>query len=212
MIKVDLLDWLGTDDTVVDAARVSFDKEASNYTGEQNARLVDYLATHNHNSPFRHCFVQFRVSAPIFVARQLVKHQVGLSWNEVSRRYVDGNVEFYLPELLRAQATNRKQGSSSEAIDENEYWLVRMFDFYDRAEQLYNALLDAGVAGEQARMVLPVSLMTSWYWSGSLAAFAHVCNLRIHEGAQEETSEVARQIDTYMKDLFPVSWKALRHE
>lgn len=212
MIKVELIDSMGTDDTVVDAARVSFDKRAENYTDEQNASLISYLARHNHSSPFRHCFVQLRITAPIFVARQLVKHQVGLSWNEVSRRYVQSDVNLYIPELLRKQATDRKQGSSSETIEDNEYWLVRIFDFYDRAEQLYLNLLEAGVAGEQARMVLPVSLMTSWYWSGSLAAFAHVCNLRIHEGAQEETSEVARQIDAYMKDLFPISWKALRDE
>jgi len=154
------------------------------------------------------------IKAPVFVARQLVKHQVGLVWNEVSRRYVDDEVEFYEPEDWRGAPQNSKQGSSSEKIDINPSKM--MVDDYEQvlssAKWAYEELLRKGVCPEQARMVLPQSMMTEWYWSGTLMAFARVCNLRCKPDTQLETQVVADQIDEIGKVYFPVSWKALRNE
>ena len=207
-IKVDLLDHMGDDNTVVDAARVSFDKHSGCYTAEQNRRLITYLGKHGHISPFGHCFASFRVKAPVFVARQLVKHKF-LRWNEISRRYVDSDPEFYVPDVWRGKAEDKKQGSSGEVdlealIDSNDLW--------GYAKGTYTYLLEQGVCPEQARMVLPQSLMTEWVWSGSLDAFASMCNLRCKEDTQYESRVVADHIDKRMGEFFPLSWKALRGE
>jgi thymidylate synthase (FAD) len=202
-IKVELIDKMGSDHSVVNAARVSFDKEAKNYGSNDNSKLIKYLATHNHWTPFSHAFASFRVAAPIFVSRQLAKHTVGLSWNEVSRRYVSSEPEFYLPDYWRKSAPNVKQGSSDEAV--NYDW----YDVYKEPLEMYTQMLDCGVCPEQARMVLPQSMITEWIWSGSLYAFARVCNLRLDSHTQKETQEVAKQIDAYMIELFPESWSNL---
>lgn len=213
-IKVELIDKMGSDLSVVNAARVSFDKSSDwqiGYNGKQlndaDKRLIKYLATHNHWSPFSHAFASFRIKAPIFVARQLVKHTVGLSWNEVSRRYVDSEPEFYLPKYWRARADSVKQGSSDE--DSKTTWDYAACDHIDMALDLYKNLLSENVCPEQARMVLPQNTMTEWIWSGSLYAFARVCNLRLDSHTQQETQTVARLIDSYMIELFPESWEVL---
>jgi thymidylate synthase (FAD) len=222
-MKVKFIDKMGSDLSVVNAARVSFAKESEwesipeagpieGLLSSQDEKLIGYLAKHNHWSPFGHASMQFHIKAPVFVARQLVKHQVGLVWNEVSRRYVDDEVEFYVPEDWRGAPENSKQGSSSEVIDINPY--NRMIDDYQSvcktAKWTYEYLLGKGVAPEQARMVLPQSMMTEWYWSGTLMAFARVCNLRCKPDTQLETQVVANQIDEIGEECFPVSWKALR--
>ena len=205
-IKVDFLDHMGDDNTVVDAARVSFDKHSGCYTSEQNRRLIAYLGKHGHISPFGHCFTSFRVKAPVFVARQLVKHKF-LRWNEISRRYVDSEPEFYVPDVWRGRSEDKKQGSSGEVRDLNTEALPT---WHEDALKYYKMLLQSGVAPEQARMVLPQSLMTEWVWSGSLDAFASMCNLRCKEDTQYESRVVADQIDERMGELFPLSWEALR--
>ena len=171
---------MGSDLSVVNAARVSFAKEHKEFDEGKDGKLIRYLAKHDHWSPFGHGSLQFHIKAPIFVARQLVKHQVGLVWNEVSRRYVDDEPEFYIPDAWRGTAENKKQGSSDDEIDVNPYGF--MVDDYQqslsKAKWTYEELLRKGVCPEQARMVLPQSLMTEWYWSGTLYAFARVCNLR----------------------------------
>ena len=222
-MKVKFIDKMGSDLSVVNAARVSFAKESEwesipeagpieGLLSSQDEKLIGYLAKHNHWSPFGHASMQFHIKAPVFVARQLVKHRVGLVWNEVSRRYVDDEVEFYVPEDWRGAPENSKQGSSSEVIDINPY--NRMIDDYQSvcktAKWTYEYLLGKGVAPEQARMVLPQSMMTEWYWSGTLMAFARVCNLRCKPDTQLETQVVANQIDEIGEEYFPVSWKALR--
>ena len=170
------------------------------------------MAKHDHWSPFGHSSLQFHIKAPVFVARQLVKHQVGLTWNEVSRRYVDMEPEFYTPDVWRGVAENKKQGSSEEEIDINPHG--RVVDEYQTvlrsAKWTYEELLRMGVCPEQARMVLPQSLMTEWYWSGTLYAFARVCNLRCKPDAQKETQDVGWGIDEFARELFPTSWDALR--
>ena len=203
---------MGTDLTVVNAARVSFGKQKDKFE-DGDAFLIRYLAEHNHWSPFAHCSLQFHIGAPIFVARQLVKHQVGLSWNEISRRYVDTTPEFYEVDKWRGKPVDKKQGSSEENIE----WVNRrtrtgalQLAVENIALTNYKRMLDAGVAPEQARMVLPQSLMTEWYWSGTLYAFARVCNLRCAEDAQYETRLIANEIDKQSEMTFPISWKALR--
>jgi len=211
-MKVKLIDHMGSDLSVVNAARVSFATKHEEFKEEQDEKLIRYLAKHDHWSPFAHCSMQFHVRAPVFVARQLVKHQVGLSWNEVSRRYVDNEPEFYIPDTWRGSAENKKQGSSDESININPRG--RLIDEYQstlrRAKWTYEYLLRRGVCPEQARMVLPQAMMTEWYWSGTLYAFSRVCNLRCKPDAQLETQFIANQIDELAEELFPVSWKALR--
>jgi len=195
---------MGTDLSVVNAARVSFAK-VSNELSDKDEKLINYLAKHNHWSPFGHASLQFRIKAPIFVARQLVKHQVGLVWNEVSRRYVDDEPEFYIPQEWRLKADNKKQGSSDETI---EYNLGSTLEFI---KTTYQNMLKANIAPEMARMILPQNLYTEWYWSGSLMAFARVCNLRCKPDTQWETQVIANQIDCECKQHFPTSWRALKN-
>ena len=216
-IKVDFLNHMGDDNTVVDCARVSFDKHSGCYTAEQNRRLIAYLGKHGHISPFGHCFASFRVKAPVFVARQLVKHKF-LRWNEISRRYVDSEPEFYVPDVWRGKAEDKKQGSEGEittscvydTCGELTHPSFAAMDVQGAALSTYNSMIEAGVCPEQARMVLPQSLMTEWVWSGSLDAFASMCNLRCKEDTQYESRVVADQIDKRMGELFPLSWEALR--
>jgi len=252
MIQVSLVDSMGTDLSVVNAARVSFDK-ASDWEYEYvedvdldsrtitttkapkklkaaDERLIAFLARESHWTPFGHASLSFHVKAPIFVARQLAKHQVGLVWNEVSRRYVDSPPEFYYPETWRARNKDKKQGSHEDQYVENveiQNLLCRDFNgdlfpsesistenLVRRAvagcHDTYRLLLDAGVCPEQARMVLPQNMMTEWYWSGSLIAFSRVCNLRLKKDTQKETRLVAEEIDTLASSLFPCSWAALK--
>ena len=208
MSFVKLIDHMGTDLSVVNAARVSFAKEQKEFDLKKDTKLINYLAKHNHWSPFGHASLQFHITAPIFVARQLVKHQVGLVWNEVSRRYVDSEPEFHIVDEWRGTPDNKKQGSSDKVIaipyDIQEEYITE-------CTNTYKYLLEKGVAPEQARIVLPQSMMTEWYWSGTLMAFARICDLRCKEDAQKETQEVANQIDHVCRYKFPVSWNALRN-
>ena len=208
-MSVELIDSMGSDLSVVNAARVSFHKFHEEFQ-EGDEKLINYLAKHNHWTPFAHAFLSFRIKAPIFVARQLVKHQVGLAWNEVSRRYVDDEPEFWFPEVWRGKPVNAKQGSSDVEIYENN---LLQKDFIKGTIKdcldLYLELIDDGVAPEQARMVLPQNTMTEWIWSGSLAAFARVCKLRLDPHAQQETQDVAFEIDRLVPETFKYSWKAL---
>jgi thymidylate synthase (FAD) len=208
-IKVELVDHMGSDLSTVNSARVSFDKEVESVE-VRDEKLIKYLADHKHMTPFRHNQIQVRCHAPIFLARQLGKHQAGLSWNEVSRRYVDSEPEFFTPEEWRGRpAGSIKQGSTdlAEDVSEEVSWVYR--DILSNLEQRYKQLLGAGVAPEMARMVLPQSMMTSWYWTGNLLAFAHVYKERIAEGAQLEAQHFAKELDKVIRPLFPVSWSAL---
>jgi thymidylate synthase (FAD) len=211
--SVELIDSCGDDLSVVNAARVSFAKQSEyedtdtvcHKLPEKDAKLINYLAKHKHKSPFNHCFMSFRVKAPIFVARQLVKHEY-LPWNEVSRRYVTDEPEFYIPDGFRAKAENVKQGSSDQHIAFLSNPVQRASA---TALMVYDMLLEQGVCPEQARMVLPQNTMTEWIWSGTLFAFAKMCKLRLDAHTQRETQEIAMMIDKYAQVLYPVSWKAL---
>jgi thymidylate synthase (FAD) len=225
-MSVELIDCMGTDLSIVNAARVSFDRESDweylreiDANGEQvkclsekDTKLINYLAKHNHWSPFAHTCLSFRIKAPIFVARQLGKHQVGGAWNEVSRRYVDSEPEFYFPKYWRKRSENVKQGSNEEAVDVE----VHGKDWYEHipedaariALEAYQRMLKLGVCPEQARMILPQNTMTTWIWTGSLAFFARVCKLRLDSHTQRETQEVAKDIERLTREKFPVSFNA----
>jgi thymidylate synthase (FAD) len=213
-MQVTLIDHIGSDLTVVNAARVSFNKESQrekngniNDLRMEDKHLIKYLAKHGHWSPFSHCFLQFRIEAPLFVARQLVKHQVGLAWNEVSRRYVDYTPKFYTPQLWRKKADNVKQGSSDDTID------YHIGSYTRSAIAEYERMLDVGIAPEMARMVLPQNMYTEWYWSGSLYAFSRVVNQRLDKTAQAETRYIADLISQAAARFdFKYSWKALTGE
>ena len=208
-LKVEFIDKMGTDLSVVNAARVSYAKFKDKFE-DKDEKLIKFLAEHNHWSPFAHASLQFRIKAPVFVARQLVKHQVGLVWNEISRRYVDYTPELYEPKEWRGRPQNSKQGSDGTvSIDSNE--LHRLDMTMEQCKIIYNSLIGKGIAPEQARMVLPQSMMTEWIWSGTLYAFARVCNLRCAKDTQEETREVANQIHNICKEEFPMSWKHLKN-
>lgn len=223
-IQVTLLDHMGSDLTVVNAARVSFGKESQvvawlDYEYEDRSRggdliavlepkdqkLIRYLAKHKHLSPFGHAFASFHIKAPIFVARQLVKHKF-LRWNEISRRYVDDEPEFYVPDVWRGRSEDKKQGSEGVVNLDTHY---PPHQYFVDANEYYLDLLAEGVAPEMARMVLPQSTMTEWWWSGSLDAWASMCKLRCAPDSQYESRVVANQISEVMGDLFPVSWAAL---
>ena len=206
MIEVTYIDHMGSDLSVVNAARVSFGKTHKAMT-EGDTKLIHYLAKHKHMSPFGHAFASFHVKAPIFVARQLVKHKF-LRWNEISRRYVDDDPEFYIPDQWRGRADDKKQGSGTALSDQD----IHIGTTQRIVFMLYESMLKKGVCPEQARMVLPQNTMTEWYWSGSLDAFADMCNLRFKEDTQFETSQAAQCVSQGMKNLFPISWEALRDD
>jgi thymidylate synthase (FAD) len=216
---------MGSDLSVVNSARVSFGKTSKlvctnivlgTYDmSKGDKKLIQYLAKHKHTSPFGHAFASFHIKAPIFVARQLVKHKF-LRWNEISRRYVDDEPEFFVPDVWRGRSADKKQGSEGK-VDLPAYAHITSSwkgyegkgNYYSISLHVYKDLLKHGVAPEQARMVLPQSTMTEWYWSGSLDAFADMCRLRTSGDTQAETQEVAWQIYREMDKLFPVAWDAL---
>jgi thymidylate synthase (FAD) len=217
MIDVTYIDHMGSDISVVNAARVSFGKKsgwASFKSGDAHRgvlkdtddKLIKYLAKHKHMSPFGHCFATFHINAPLFVARQLVKHKF-LRWNEISRRYVDSEPKFYEPSEWRGRSEDKKQGSAGTVdiyMDQEMQW--------HRQLTAYTNLINNGVCPEQARMVLPQSMMTEWYWSGSLDAFADMCNLRTTDDTQYETRLAATLLSNKMLKLFPVSWYELSRD
>lgn len=231
-MKVDFIDKMGSDLSVVNAARVSFSKESKfEITGyeeeyfedvrtlvrhpihglkDSDKKLINFLARENHWTPFGHCSLQFRIKAPIFVARQLAKHQVGMIWNEVSRRYVDSEPEFYFPEQWRKKNPDKKQGSyEDEFVNLKFAEQCNIKSVIEICKNTYNAMLKMGVCAEQARMILPQNMYTEWYWSGTLFAFARVCRLRLKKDTQKETRDIAEEISNLAEKHFPVSWEAL---
>ena len=207
---VELLETFGDDLTVVNAARVSFDKVSYELT-EGDKKLIHYLAKHDHVSPFFHPQVRFRLKMPIFVLREYFRHQIGLSRNEVSRRYVDTVPECWVPQPdeIRERDPKLKQGSKSTAVQESDEVWNLMNDQVQSSLRTYDELLKKGVAPEIARAILPQSMYSLVYETGSLAAYARICNLRLDPTAQKEIRNYATIIDTLMRQAFPVSWEAL---
>lgn len=207
--KVELIDSMGTDLSIVNAARVSFANSSAEFNPERDIKLLNYLAKHGHWSPFAHTSITVRCSVPIFLARQLVKHQVGLTWNEESRRYIDSELEFYIPPTLHTRPTNAKQGRGDPISNKRnlqEDWIQRAAG---EANGIYKILLVSGVAPEEARMVLPLNTMTNYYWTGSLMAFARVVQQRSTPHAQLIANEFAQQLSDVLQSVYPESFKAL---
>lgn len=211
-MKVELIDSAGGDLSVVNSARVSFAKEVADMD-TKDVGLIRYLAKHRHDTPFRHNFIQLRCKVPLFLARQLMKHQAGLTWNEESRRYIDSTPEFYVPKKWRKRPDGSIKQGSGKTVD--RYIKRQIEDEVDyclrHCKMLYTNLLAMGVAPEQARMVLPQSMMVNFIWSGNLLAFYHVYSLRSGEGAQEEAKEFAELLKKAVQPEFPISWEALEN-
>lgn len=220
-MKVDYIDHMGSDLMVANAARVSFNKQSDwdwdhprhlidgAPLKESDAKLIKYLADHGHWTPFSHPQITLRIKAPIFVARQLFKHKVGFTENEVSRRYVDEKPEFYFPVLRQRPDDGAKQGSKDEFPVNLETCETVIMRIHGWAEAAYDYLIKENVAPEQARMILPQSMFTEWYWSFSLAAGCRMLNQRLDGHSQGETREIAQMIADTIEPLFPVSYKAL---
>lgn len=207
--KVELLETFGNDLTVVNAARVSLGKHVDEFT-EKDAKLIKYLADHEHTSPFFHPQARFRLRMPIWMAREWFRHTIGFARNEVSRRYVDDEPSFHIPEELRERAPNKKQGSKDGVHPYNS--LLRreyMEESVDKSVRMYNSLLKEGVCPEQARMILPQCMMTEFIETGSIAAYARLCHLRTGPDAQKEICGVAMRVSDALKTAFPASWNAL---
>ena len=205
--KVELLETFGNDLTVVNAARVSLGKYVDEFT-DRDAKLIKYLADHEHTSPFFHPQLRFRLKMPIWMAREWFRHTIGFSRNEVSRRYVDDPPTFHIPNF-RTRAPNKKQGSNDDIHPENDSLHELMVLNCQEAVSTYNIMLKNNVAPEQARMVLPQNMMTEFIETGSLAAYARLCHLRMGPDAQAEIRGVAGQVSELIKARFPVSWAAL---
>ena len=231
-MNVEYVEHMGSDLTVANAARVSFNKQSTwdvesyqedidpgtrtvshlpkHTLKKGDKKLIEFLARENHWTPFGHCFLQFRIKAPIFVARQLGKHQVGLVWNEISRRYVDSDPEFYFPEKWRKKNPDKKQGSYEDEFVELTFAEeCQPKAVVNMCRELYHAMVDMQICAEQARMILPQNMYTEWYWSGSLYAFSRICNLRLKKDTQKETREIAQYIYNIMKEHFPISTEVL---
>ena len=208
MIKVELVDHMGTDLSVSNSARVSFSKWKDELE-EGDTKLINYLAKHEHTSPFRHTRITLRCEAPIWLARQLGKHQVSMDWNEVSRRYVDTGFEFFVPEYRERPEGGIKQGSGG-IHPANEAWKNLTINHQERSLELYKRMIESGVAPEQARGILPQNMMTTWIWSGSLLGFFHLWRLRSDSHAQVEAQQFAQQVADICEQLFPISWTALK--
>jgi thymidylate synthase (FAD) len=208
---VELLETFGDDLTVVNAARVSFAKESTVFE-PRDEKLINYLAAHEHNTPFFHPQIRFRMKMPIYVAREWFRHTVGFARNEVSRRYVDDKPECYLPSVLRERDTDKKQGSKSTPIQGNQLAVLEIDEFQNLALDFYQSLLDKRVAPEIARGVLPQSMYTEFIETGSLAAYARLCGLRLNPHAQAEIRAYAEAVSATLMEKFPVSWKALNEK
>ena len=198
--KVELISVFGDDLTICNCARVSYNKNASDYTEEKNAKLIKYLVDHKHTSVFRHAQLQFRIQCPIYVERQLFKHQVGMSANSLSGRYVDFSDSYTLIDEWRKQSKSSKQGS--EGIVANQLDCIKIEnEVIATCKNAYDKLLELGVSKEQARSVLPLSLNTTFIWTGSLLSFCHLFNLRLKPDAQQETREVVAQMLELVKNI-----------
>jgi thymidylate synthase (FAD) len=211
--SIGLVDFMGSDHRIVNAARVSFHRsvDEDKPLSPQDARIISFMATHGHDSPFFHPMISLRIRMPLFMAREWFRHTVGFSRNEVSRRYVTMGVDCFLPASLREEDKNKKQGSKESLIPNNDECLDYMQQSMERSIQDYRHLLSQGVCAEQARLVLPQSMMTEFVETASLSAYARLYRLRNHKDAQAEIRLWAVAIGTIMEQLFPIGWAALNH-
>lgn len=224
-IKAELLDYMGTDLDVVNAAKVSFSKESewdwqteyecgvpvsdTPILADKDKKLINYLATHDHWTPFAHTALKFRCSAPVPIRTQAFKHKIGMVENEESRRYISSTPEIYIPEFFRAKPEGSiKQGSAGEHPRSDEF-LKRYKEKTEECVGLYLTMLNGGICPEQARFVLPQGAIVNWIWTGNLVSFANFYNKRTDTNAQYEVLLLAESVGKQIAEIFPVSWKAL---
>lgn len=215
-MQVEYMCHSGSDLLVVNAARTSFAKESKELS-KGDIKLINFLAREKHLLPFRHPSLTLRCKAPIFVARQLGKHQTGMSWSEESRRYIKTAPEFYWPEKWRKAAVDVKQGSSEEEFDnypegDTKHSISNLLDCAHYALEIYNDLLDKGLAPEQARMILPQNTYINWVWTGTLLSWVHLIKERTAPTTQRETQEFARMVAAQVERLYSESYKALMND
>jgi len=207
-MRVELIDSSGGDLSIVNSARVSFNKESKEVTANDE-RLINYLARHRHDTPFRHNFIHLRCSVPLFLARQLMKHQAGLTWNEESKRYVDTTPDFYMPRDWRSRPDESIKQGSGDVHKNSERWYRYYEAHIEECVHIYEGMIKDGIAPEMARLVLPQSMFVNFIWSGNLLAFYHVYNLRSGEGAQEEAKVFAKLLKQAIEPAVPIGWAAL---
>lgn len=234
-MKAELIDTMGDDLRVVNAARVSFDKESSlvaseeeasnsqawedmtgqklfkQVLGEKDQKLLNYLAKHGHWTPFSHVMITMRETVPIFVARQRFKHMVGMTYNEVSRRYVNDHPEGFIPDTIRSRPDGSIKQGSGDTHPRSSYWMERYIAKLESDFQMYDEMIEDGVCPEQARMILPLATYTSYYATGSLVAWARAYKLRTDPHAQKEIQDLAHQWGDIIGNIKELnySWKAL---
>jgi thymidylate synthase (FAD) len=200
-MQAELLSHFGDDLMVANIARVSYNKESKRFE-EKDAKLLKYLASHGHTTPFRHPQLQFRIECPIFVERQLFTHQIGWARNSISGRYVDFSDSYWLPEKLRMQSKDSKQGSAEDISEElNKEFQRSMAEVVFHAKNVYERMCKAGIAKEQCRIILPLALETKFIWTGSFHAFVHLCNLRLKKDAQKETRDLVGEMLNLVKNI-----------
>lgn len=217
-IKVELLDWMGNDLDIANAARVSFNKESEEFTFRadkpkgSDEGLIEYLAKYDHWTPFAHTALKFRVAAPVPIRTQCFKHKVGMVENEESRRYISSTPEIFVPEFFRTKPEGSiKQGSAGKHY-QSDLWIREYEETAERSVNLYLEMIEDGVCPEQARFILPQGTIVNWIWTGNLMSFANFYNKRTDPTAQKEVEQVATQLGNLVKDIFPVSWKALTNK
>ncbi|MNQ79692.1 Thymidylate synthase ThyX [compost metagenome] len=211
-IKVELLDYMGDDLAVSNAARVSFAKENSEFDNIKDAKLINYLAKHDHWTPFAHTALKFRVAAPLPIRTQCFKHKIGMVENEESRRYISTTPEIYVPEFFRSKPEGSVKQGSGGIHHFSEYWLEHYRRATSECVTIYKAMVEEGVCPEQARFILPQGAIVNWIWTGNLVSFANFYLKRTDSHAQKEVQEVAYQVGKLVEEIFPVSWKALTSE
>lgn len=208
-IKVELLDYMGDDLAVSNAARVSFAKENSKFDSEKDARLINYLAKHDHWTPFAHTAVKFRVAAPVPIRTQCFKHKIGMVENEESRRYISTTPEIYIPERFRSKPEGSVKQGSGGVHHNNQEWIKIYKDTTEACIDWYIKMIEDGVCPEQARFILPQGVIVNWIWTGNLVSFANFYLKRTDSHAQKEVQDVAYQVGKLIEGIFPVSWSAL---
>lgn len=208
-MKAEYIDHMGSDLSVINAARVSFNKKHDVFDDEKDTKLINFLAKHKHEIPFAHTAITLRMEAPVPIRTQCFKSKIGFCENEESRRYISYKPEYFIPEYFRRKPTGgAKQGSSDKHI-ESDYWLVEYEEHCKNAIELYEDMIADGLCAEQSRFVLPQGVIVKWIWTGSLLAFARFYNLRTDSHAQKEIQDLAKEVGEVIKKLYPVSWRAL---
>lgn len=211
-MKVEYIDHMGSDLSVINAARVSFNKKHDKFDKEKDTKLINYLAKHKHEIPFAHTAITLRMEAPVPIRTQAFKSKVGFVENEESRRYISYKPEYFIPEYFRSKPEGGAKQGSSDKHPQSDFWLIVYKQSCDEKIEIYEDMIADGLCAEQARFILPQGVTVKWIWTGSLLAFARFYKLRTDSHAQKEIQDLAKEVGEVMKKLYPISWRALTNE